>query len=158
MAQPLTSLKRALRQPPRVWMDLAHAQAMLLAAQVMVWRRPTGELVAKAAEVNDGTTSERPMAKLAPHPTAVRYANAVRFAGTHGIFRPKCLVRAVAIDAMVRRAGIAGSRIRIGVRVLDGKFSAHAWVELNGRVLGDRRDHVRQFAQIADVRVVQPSR
>jgi hypothetical protein len=156
MPLPLDFLKRLLRQPPHIWADLAYAQAMLLAAQMTVWWRPVGELMTEAGGEEPGTAAV--VVKHAPDRKAMRYANAVRFASIHGLFRPKCLVRAVAIDAMVRRAGIPGSRIRIGVQVQEGRFSAHAWVELNGRVLGDRRDHVRRFAQIADIRVVQPFR
>jgi hypothetical protein len=45
--------------------------------------------------------------------------------------------------------------VRIGVRRLDGEFSAHAWVELGGRVLGDDARSVSSFAQLLDVSVVK---
>ena len=145
-------IRRVLRQPLRTWGELAHAQLMLIVAQVIVWSRPIGELVEPESQLP--ATVHRATAKPPLDARAMRYAKAVRLASAHGIFRPKCLVRAVAIDRMIRGAGIGGSRIKIGVRVNDDGFAAHAWVELDGRVLGDRRDYTRQFAPITDVRVV----
>lgn len=152
MSSSASAIRRVLRQPLRVWADIAHAQLMLIVAQLIVWSRPLGELVEPAVDeaARDAPTLPKPPLDA----RAMRYAKAVRVASAYGVFRPKCLVRAVALDRLVRGAGINGSRIRIGVRVDDGGFAAHAWVELNGRVLGDRRDYTRQFAPITDVRVV----
>jgi len=36
---------------------------------------------------------------------------------------------------MLRRRGIV-SRLRFGVRLEDGVFAAHAWLECDGRVVG----------------------
>ncbi|NUO62048.1 MAG: lasso peptide biosynthesis B2 protein [Gemmatimonadaceae bacterium] len=147
-----SAIGRVLRQPPGVWRDVAHAQLMLIVAQLLVWSRPIGELVAADAGEMPGVARSHPKPPL--DAKAMRYARAVRVASAYGMFRPKCLVRAVATERMVRGAGITGSRIRIGVRVDDGGFAAHAWVELDGRVLGDRQDYTRQFAPITNVRVL----
>jgi hypothetical protein len=56
---------------------------------------------------------------------------------------------------MLDQRGIAGSRVRIGVRRTDGVFSAHAWVELGQHVLGDDVRNVSSFAQLLDVSVVK---
>jgi hypothetical protein len=56
---------------------------------------------------------------------------------------------------MLEQRGIEGSRVRIGVRRIDGAFSAHAWVELGQHVLGDDIRHVSSFAQLLDVSVVK---
>ena len=71
------------------------------------------------------------------------------------MIRPKCLVRAVALCRMLEQRGIMGSRVRIGVRRIDGVFSAHAWVELGQHVLGDDIHRVSSFAQLFDVSVVK---
>jgi len=79
---------------------------------------------------------------------------AVSRAGDYGVFRPLCLVRAVALHKMLEGHGIRGSRIRIGVRMRRGRFGAHAWVEYGGRVVGDNIEHVGSFAELAEVHLV----
>lgn len=79
---------------------------------------------------------------------------AVSRAGDYGVFRPLCLVRAVALHRMLEGHRIRGSRIRIGVRMRRGRFGAHAWVEYGGRVIGDDIDHVGSFAELAEVHLV----
>ena len=63
-------------------------------------------------------------------------------------------MRAVALHRLLEGHGIRGSRIRIGVRMRDGRFGAHAWVEYDGRVVGDSTAHVASFAELADVELV----
>lgn len=121
---------------------------------MLVWTRPTGRLV-----------TSRPAADTAPgelpvpgngttlEPRAEELALAVGRAAEHGIFRPLCLVRAVALQRLLEAHGIHGSRVRVGVRLDRGRFLAHAWVEHRQHVLGDRAELVRTFAELADVRV-----
>ncbi len=49
--------------------------------------------------------------------------------------RPTCLAQALAVGWMLRRRGIA-TTLRFGVRVADGVFTAHAWLECAGRIVG----------------------
>jgi len=72
------------------------------------------------------------------------------------LHRPKCLERAVALDRMLRRAGIDDGRIRVGVRLREGGFEAHAWVELGGVVLGDEEWHVRTFTPVTVMQPIRP--
>ncbi len=132
------------------WVELVQAQAALIAAQALVWTRPVGQLL-------DGARPAAPprRATLAEgDPAAPRLARAVSRAATHGIFRPLCLVRAVALQRILERRGIAGSRIRIGVRRNGTDLAAHAWVEYGPQVLGDTVEHVGTFAHLADVQLV----
>lgn len=131
------------------WIDLVQAQAALLGAQLLVWTRPTGKLVSNAAP-----GAVPPLGALDPR--AYRLALAVGRAAEHGVFRPLCLVRAVALNHMLEARRIRGSRIRIGVRHVGGRFMAHAWVEYGDVVLGDVESHVSRFAQLADVRLIDP--
>lgn len=47
---------------------------------------------------------------------------------------PTCLVQALALHILLARAG-HDSRVRIGVTNRSRTLDAHAWVELNGRIL-----------------------
>jgi hypothetical protein len=135
------------------WRYVAEGQAALLWARALVWRRPEGELTARgrgdaraAAASVPATAEERALAR--------RLALGVRRAAAYGVFRPLCLVRAVAINGLMERHGIVGSEVRVGVKWVDGKFEAHAWVEYAGDVLGDEEHHVRAFAELEELRMV----
>lgn len=131
------------------WRELARAQLALLSAQFVVATRPVGRLV----------SSEIPRTPaLAPDPPlglATRLAVSVNRVARHGLFRPRCLVRAVALQRMLERRGVQGSTIRVGVRHIGGHFSAHAWVEYGPLVLGDQESHVASYERVADVRLVR---
>jgi hypothetical protein len=137
------------RQTPAEWGALARAQAELLVAQALVWVRPSGSLVETTAAAGPA----EPDVRRPPNPLACKLAVSVQRAADYGVFRPKCLVRSLALTRLLHRHGIEGSRIRIGVRVVDRKLLAHAWVELDGRVLGDDPTHTAVFAQLTDVHV-----
>jgi hypothetical protein len=51
----------------------------------------------------------------------------------------RCLPRALALQALLRQAGIA-SELRIGVRKEPDGLLAHAWIEHQGRILADGVD------------------
>lgn len=129
---------------------LVEAQVELIACQWAKWFRPTGELLAWSAEVpprgESGGIDVRAVESV---------AWAVTRAAAYGIFRPRCLVRSLAIQRMLRRRGIDSSTLNIGVRIRDGAFEAHAWVELDGVVIGDSRAHVQTFTRMTDHRLVE---
>lgn len=127
---------------------LAEAQAVLLSCQLAKWRRPLGGLIEWGAE--DGGSEDRLDGREIE---AVCWA--VTRAARYGVFRPQCLVRSLAIQRMLRRRGIPAGSMRIGVRMRNGSFQAHAWVELRGAVLGDSPAHVRSFTQVTDLRLVE---
>lgn len=133
--------------------ELIRAQWVLIQAQVLVWTRPVGRLVDTNAPPSVGLE----MPTVAPVDSPARLALAVKRAAEHGVFRPACLVRSVALQRLLESNGIEGSRIRIGVRMQGGRFAAHAWVERDGVVLGDEARHVRQFTELTDVRMVSLS-
>jgi hypothetical protein len=128
--------------------DLLRAQLALLRAQLAVWTRPHGRLV-------------RPVADPVPAPderamvTARRLASAVSLTARRGVFRPNCLVRALALSRLLEREQVSGWHVRIGVRERTGEFQAHAWVELGNEVLADSSAHVASFAPLTDVRLVR---
>ena len=132
------------------WADLARAQGALLTAQFLVWTRPVGRLLDEAKPAR----ATRRASLSEGDPVAPRMALAVNRVATHGLFRPLCLVRVVALQRLLERRGITGSRIRIGVRRDGNELAAHAWVEYGVQVLGDTVEHVGSFAHLADVRLV----
>ncbi|MDQ3555760.1 MAG: lasso peptide biosynthesis B2 protein [Gemmatimonadota bacterium] len=135
--------------------DLLHllaAQRALVAGQLLVWTRPVGKLTAPAEE----GAAAAPLA-AADEALAKRIALAVGRAAENGIFRPRCLVRAVAIQRMLEARGISGGRICIGVRRRGGRFAAHAWVQRGDLLLGDVETHVNTFVPLTDVELLPPS-
>ncbi|HEX5437350.1 MAG TPA: lasso peptide biosynthesis B2 protein [Gemmatimonadaceae bacterium] len=143
-----TLLRKLVRLSLAEWGELLVAQRALIWAQLLVWTRPTGRLVSRADAAGDSLPAE-PL-----DPRAYRLALAVGRAAEHGLFRPLCLVRAVALHRLLEARQIRGSRIRIGVRQAGGRFLAHAWVEHGAVVLGDVESHTRRFTQLADVHLM----
>ena len=128
--------------------DLVSAQLAILGAHRKVRSRPLGELVAVANE--QPTSLEEPEAGIAE-----RVAWAVVVASNHGLTRPTCLVRSLAIQQMLRDRGLPPGEIKIGVRWKDDEFLAHAWVEQGDRILGDTPGHISSFDPVTDMRMVK---
>jgi hypothetical protein len=129
--------------------DVAEAQLALLRAQALRWLRPLGEFV----EIAPTESASIARASAAQRHTSERLASAVNRATRYGLFRPLCLTRAVALSHLLEAHGIAGHSIRIGVRRDGGSFTAHAWVELGNRVLGDSIANTISYAPLAQVSV-----
>jgi hypothetical protein len=159
-------VQRATRLARREWRDLILAQALLLRAQAAVWlgggRRPW-QLTAVARDSGAAAQAEL----LPGEPTleqwhrVIALERAMHRAIRYGVLRPrpKCLARAIALAALLRSAGIRGSCVRIGVQRTDKRsVAAHAWVELGGRVVGDRVEYVATFTPLADLGSLQKTR
>jgi hypothetical protein len=154
LQKPQRIVTRLVRQSSAEWSDLVTAQKALMVAQLLVWTRPVGRFVEDAQHSSPGV--QEPLARSSrTWREALRIAVAVRRVADHGLVRPRCLVRSVALARMLEQRGIKGSRVRVGVRRIDGAFSAHAWVELGQHVLGDDTQRVSSFAQLLDVSVVK---
>jgi len=152
-----THLRKLTRLSRREWADLIEAQLALLLAQFRVWTRPTGRLVSHSTGAPPSTGEAGgalPAMDPAALPRAEALALAVGRAAEFGVFRPLCLVRAVALNRVLERHGITGSRVRVGVRMRNGRFAAHAWVEYGDRVIGDNEAHVGSFVELSEVRLV----
>jgi hypothetical protein len=63
-------------------------------------------------------------------------------ASEQGLWRPKCLPRAMTTWFLLRRLGI-DSEIRFGARKEDGELEAHAWVECAGVALNEQDVELR---------------
>ena len=136
-------LRRLFSLPAREFGELLLAQMFLLRALWTVRRRPKGTLLRPI----DG------VAQTDAHPDVgelSRLVTAVDRAAGYGVFRPTCLVRAVALEHMIVRAGVGSAVVRVGVQRGGDRFLAHAWIELDGRVIGDESSRVRQFTPLHD--------
>lgn len=90
--------------------------------------------------------------RRAQHPTASglapeRIAWLVERAARNVPWPATCLRRSLVLWALLQRAGVT-TELRLGFRKVNGVFEAHAWVELAGIPLNDRRD-VRTRYQMA---------
>ena len=81
---------------------------------------------------------------------ARRYAAAIERAAHCYPGRADCLQQSLVLHEWMQRDGIS-TTLQLGVlRGHDGSnaFRAHAWVELDGRILNDRASAVRVFARL----------
>ena len=77
---------------------------------------------------------------------AERTVRAVRSVELHGPAKPNCLERSMTLWWLLRRDGIAGE-IHIGARKNGSRLEAHAWVELDGKVLNDSAEVHNHYAR-----------
>ena len=64
-------------------------------------------------------------------------------------------MRAVALKRMLDRHGYDGGIVKIGVRMNRGRFAAHAWVAYGTQILGDQEWHVKSFAELDEISVME---
>ena len=129
-------LERALRLSPRGWLELAEATLCLsLYATVVrfgkpgLWMRDRQSAIYREPDSALGDSQTLLQAK--------RLWRRVEWVARHHPMRPKCLAQSLAGRWMLRRRGIAVD-LRIGVRLDEGVFSAHAWLESAGQSLDSR--------------------
>jgi hypothetical protein len=134
----------------REWRELWRAQWALIFAQRVVSKRAPGQLTSRTSEA--AGTPHAQGAEARSHARAL--GDAVRRAAKYGIFRPACLVQAIAIQRLLAADGIQGAIIRVGVKQAEAGMEAHAWVELEGDVIGDTLAHVREFAPLNELSVL----
>lgn len=93
-----------------------------------------------------GLRRSLPRARAAPAPTLppASLARLVAAAARHGPWRARCLPVSLALQHLLLAHGIA-SRLRVGVRTVNGRLEAHAWVERAGAVLLDVDDSGVRF-------------
>ncbi len=144
-------LRKLAALSPAELAELLQAQWALLHAQGLCVLRPVGAFVSPAAPAGDLSREEPSEVRWEE---AARIALAVRRAAEHGLFRPACLVRSIALTRLLERHGIPGSQLRVGVRREGERFAAHAWVEYGGRVLGDQEERVSRYTPIPNVEVL----
>ena len=78
---------------------------------------------------------------------ARRYGHCINTAARFHVLRPQCLQRSLVLHSWLRQCGLP-SALRIGVCRDRDELKAHAWVELAGRVVNDRRAAVAVFTPL----------
>lgn len=76
--------------------------------------------------------------------TAKSVARIVSIAARHGIYRATCLRKSLVLILLLRRWGIV-SDLCFGTRLNEHALEAHAWVELDGKVINDHPDIRQQY-------------
>ena len=69
----------------------------------------------------------------------------VRVAAWHGFYRSNCLHQSLVLWWLLRWQGLA-SQLRFGVNKDEGKFKAHAWIEILGTPLNESEDVYQRYA------------
>lgn len=147
MAEPIRKLVTLLITDPAAITDLLEAQWELVRARLARKRQPLGQLI-------EGVPNQ-PLPVIVEIVPAHRAADAVDRVSRLGVFRPTCLERALALQRMLHRRKLGPAVIRIGVRIRNGVFSAHAWIQLGDLVLGDDSWRAPRFQPLEDVRIVK---
>lgn len=142
--------RKLSRLSPGEWHRLVLAQVALIRAQLQLKRRPVGELV----QLRDTVPVERGADRLV---AGRAWALAVSRAAHFGLVRAQCLARSLALVSLLDRHGVGGATIRAGVRIEHGKFTAHAWVELDETIISDPPSYVARFEPLLDLRVFEGS-
>ncbi len=131
----------------REWRDLGRAKLALARALLLLRTSAKGSLLAPSSALS--------AAPLTPEQR--RRASAIGWAITraahYGFVRPKCLARSLALQQMLAREGIEGSQLHLGVRPVGDSLQAHAWITLEGRVLGDEAAFVAGFTELPGTKV-----
>lgn len=70
---------------------------------------------------------------------------AVARVGRHGPYAGNCLSRSLALWWLLDRRGVE-AKLCLGVRMEEGRLTAHAWIECGGRVLNDAIDVASRFS------------
>jgi hypothetical protein len=68
-----------------------------------------------------------------------RFSWLVKVASQRWPWPIRCLPRAIVLEALLRRSGV-DCALQIGARREDGELRAHAWVEHEGRPIGEASD------------------
>lgn len=147
-------LRKLLLLSSREWADLLRAQMHILRAAWKVRVLRTGDLTQRALAnpISVPAHSQLPVAR--PEHTRVNeLVTAMERVADRGICRPLCLVRSIALRNLLASQNIEGSIVRVGVRRDEQGLLAHAWVELDGKIVGDRPSHVRKFSTIDELSV-----
>lgn len=144
----IRAVPRLFRRSPGELLELVRAQWLLLVAQWTLRTRPRGRLLRPATPDAASASPER-LRRVA------RMAIAVDRAARLGLFRPTCLVRAIALEKLLHREHVNSATVRVGVLRDEAALLAHAWIELDGRVLGDSPANVRRFVPLPHFTAVQ---
>ena len=136
----------------RLWDLSAHSRGVVIEAAAALTATWIGLRVAgygRWRRVLDGLVAGSRKRASAGDSAALGSAQAIaRFeqsAARHLFLRTNCLEQSLVLCWLLHRRGIPAA-LRIGARKHEGRFEAHAWVELNGTVLNQDQGQHLHFA------------
>ena len=95
------------------------------------------------------SAQNRPGGRNARRSTRVtEVAQIVGMASRHTPIANTCLHRSLSLWWLLRRRGF-DSQLRFGARKKDDRFEAHAWIEHEGKAVGDDRDAEHEYARLS---------
>lgn len=155
---PLSRLRRLCDLPSEekrllleAWWTLLAASARLRLAARRTLTRALASVphgvppeVAGTSSGNSTPGSGKSAGTSQPGTSQAAVALAVSRAAAHHLWAMTCLPRALALQRMLARRGIAAA-LRIGVRKEAGTLAAHAWVEVGGLALGEPEEIAERF-------------
>ena len=81
---------------------------------------------------------------------------AVRSAARRHLYPMRCLAQSLALAWLLGRRGVA-TDLRLGVSRQQGKFDAHAWLELDGVPINDSSNLMRRYAPLRRADIAGPA-
>ena len=76
-------------------------------------------------------------------------ASMVEIAGRNHVVRMSCLRRALVQQWLLSKKGIS-SKLRFGVRTIEGDLEAHAWLEKDGKMISDPEIIREQYIALSE--------
>lgn len=128
----LRKLRSASRLSPTDWLFLLQAWFWLLFFDLGLRTRSFASLQAYAARLS----SRLPLPPEETESLIRALKEAVDHARYNHLYPMTCLRRALTLQKMLAERGIA-AELKIGVRKEAGQLSAHAWLEYQGKPLGE---------------------
>jgi hypothetical protein len=139
----LHKLRSASRLSPTDWLFFTQAWFWLLIFDLGLRTRPFPDLQAFAARL-----AKRPVPSPEQTENMIRALKAaVGLARYNHLYPMTCLPRALTLQKLLSQRGIA-AELKIGVRKEAGQLSAHAWLEYQGKPLGEPEQITEQYAAL----------
>ena len=139
----LHKLRSASRLSPTDWLYFIQAWFWLLVFDLGLRTRPFPDLQAFAARL-----AKRPAPLPEQTESMIRALKAaVDHARYNHLYPMTCLRRAFTLQKLLAQCGIA-AELKIGVRKEAGQLSAHAWLEYQGKPLGEPERITEQYAAL----------
>jgi len=139
----LHKLRSASRLSPTDWLFFTQAWFWLLIFDLGLRTRPFPDLQAFAARL-----AKCPVPSPEQTESMIRVLKAaVDHARYNHLYPMTCLCRALTLQKLLSERGIA-AELKIGVRKEAGQLSAHAWLEYQGKPLGEPERIKEQYAAL----------
>ncbi|MEH1906499.1 lasso peptide biosynthesis B2 protein [Nostoc sp.] len=143
---------KSLIEKGRIWIKLSNKerslflQALVLLPLVALLLRLCGLQRTQAALMlwTESTSSEPSKVQV---PLIKATAQMVQSAARYSKLWTNCLKKSLVLWYLLRCQGIA-AQLQIGVRLEQGQFLAHAWVEYQGFVVGDYQDVKQHYTPL----------